>query len=119
MKYWLLSLIAVLSIALLSNDSKGRADQGGQAWEYKFIWIQIGQNGDPEEWWEDSTIKLKLPNSKSGMGFFKARELGAQGWELVSVVAFDSYDETRSLNNTFVAYGTRVKSIQYMYKRPK
>jgi hypothetical protein len=79
-----------------------------QTWEYKSIAFARTANGGPwSSWWEDGQ-RLRLPvNALS-----KAKELGDQGWELVSV----SVRSSEAGSNSYPGFTT---DEEWIFKRPK
>jgi hypothetical protein len=75
-----------------------------QKWEYKNIVITL--NGTKVIWYEDNEER---PASSPAM-FPKAKELGEQGWEMVSVTSWATVSQT---------LGTQTVQWVYWFKRAK
>jgi hypothetical protein len=101
--YLLLAVIAFLCMALWTVYGQGqKSNPTRQAWEYKSLVLTI--DGSKTSLYEDGK---QLPGSPTPTS--KAPELGAQGWELVSVAGTAETFQTRGNVITYV----------YWFKRPK
>jgi len=101
--YLLLAVIAFFSMALGAGYGQGqRVNPARQAWEYKSLVLVI--DGSRNSLYEDGK---QLPGVVTPVS--KAPELGAQGWELVSVAGTTETFQTRGNVITYV----------YWFKRPK
>lgn len=123
MKY-LTAFLCAAAISTLAWNNRGLADRGAQTWEYKFIWVNCLPGGK-YTWFEDLT--RKLPDETSA--FAKAQELGAHGWELVSVVTFTESRtmkweqraamQTGYIDNSAYAYAPYTSAVQYVFRRAR
>jgi hypothetical protein len=112
-KLYLPIIIAALVLTMWIVYGKGQKNTPGrQAWEYKSIIIvrSAKTNAEFSDWAEISgevVKQLPLPVSVPA----KAKDLGDQGWELVSVTPIS--------NNTCPDCGGFTSQIIYWLKRPK
>ena len=112
----LIAGIVLLSTVWAVYGKQQKAAPVNQAWEYKTIGIarSAQSNADWSDWAEisgDAIKTLPLPVSVPK----KAKELGEQGWELVSITPIS--------NNAGGAGGSNLagftSQIMYWFKRPK
>ena len=99
-KLYLLSVvIALVCVVLWTAHAQGtRSNPGRQAWEYKSLVYSLTDTGRKEFYEDGKQISSSLtPVSK-------APELGAEGWELISM--------TSTVNGQYTHY-------VYWFKRPK
>jgi hypothetical protein len=96
--YLSLVLVAVMCLAGWTGYGQGqRSNPARQAWEYKTLVFTI-------EAFKNTLHEDGKPLPAASSPITRAGEIGAQGWELVSVAATESERQT-----TFV----------YWFKRPK
>ena len=101
--YLLLIVAALACLAGWTGYAQGqRSGPARQAWEYKSLVLTI--DGSKASLHEDGR---QLPGSQTPVS--RAPELGAQGWELVSVAGTTETFQTRGNVITYV----------YWFKRPK
>ena len=96
-----------------------------QAWEYKFIYLAREQKSNTEwtAWLDGSADGVKRLPSSVQM-HLKAKELGDQGWELVSVTPVSGATGGSSICATDVRgcysdYAGFTDGLEYWFKRPK
>lgn len=92
-------VVAVLGVVALTGQGQG-GSVARQTWEYK-TWV-FNVSGAKTTLYEDGR---ELPGSSTPVS--RAPELGAQGWELVSVAAVQ------------VGSSSPINQYVYWFKRPK
>lgn len=108
--YLSMMLIALLSLAGWTVHAQlQRSNQTRQAWEYKSVAIAraVKINGEWSVWAEDDK---PLPGPVTITA--KIKELGDQGWEMVSATPYSSH----SCGGDCAGFTSQVT---YFFKRPK
>ena len=108
----LLSLVVVAALCMAGwtvHAQLQRGNQTRQTWDYK--WISVGraiESGGAWSVWAEDDKPLRGPVTIAS----KIKELGSQGWELVSVTP---------ISNNSCAQGCAgfTSQISYYFKRPK
>ena len=106
-KFWLTIIFVLVSLASWTAHAQlQKSGSQRQTWEYKAVVLNRTILHPEFTWMEDSKELPGAPNM-----VLKAKELGDQGWELVSITPLSS--------QTGEGYTGFTNSILYWFKRSK
>jgi hypothetical protein len=107
-----LMIVALIFLTVWALYGQEQSNTVKQTWEYKSVMIVRAAmvNADFSDWFESSGQTVKQLASPVSIPA-KTKELGDQGWELVSVTPIS--------NNLCQECGGFTSQINYYFKRPK
>lgn len=124
--YLLLAVVVLLGlVGWTAHAQLQRTAPARQGWEYKFIYLAREQksNADWSAWLDGSAEGVKrMPGSVTM--HLKAKELGDQGWELVSVTPVSGATGgsnicAQDVSGCYSDYAGFTDGLEYWFKRPK